>query len=50
MNERTAQLLRKWASVSRKKEREVKAWWNSLTVEQRTRQRRIIKAQVEKNA
>ncbi len=49
MNQKTAKLLKKWASTAAKKPREVKKWWQSLNRLERAAERRRIRAELDQN-
>ncbi|MGH8458019.1 MAG: hypothetical protein ACRESV_01605, partial [Nevskiales bacterium] len=46
VNQRTAKLLKKWASSTKKPSRGLKRWWNSLNRNQKAVERRRIRAEI----
>lgn len=47
MNQKTAKLLKRWASVAGQKARDVKRWWLTLDRHQRAAERRRMREKVE---
>lgn len=47
MNEKTAKLLKRYAAHTEKNMNDLKRWWNSLSWEEKTRERERIKKEME---
>lgn len=46
MNEKTAKLLKRYAAHTEKNMNDLKRWWNSLSWEEKTRERERIKKEM----
>lgn len=46
MNEKTARLIKNYASATKKNEKELKRWWNQMNKDERTKARKELEKKV----